>query len=314
MLSTELQLRFTDWERKTAICLFEEMSQALCVSICKWAGVPLKENEVRHRAADFVAMVDAFGSIGMRNLRGRRARKRAEQWISGVVSATRSGRFEANKGTALDIVVGYKEPSGELLEKRMAAIELINILRPTVAIAWYIVFAAKAFYDHPEWRQRFATGAGNDQENFIDEIRRFYPFAPFMGARVRQNFNWRGYPFPKGALVLLDMYGTNHDARLWDSPLSFNPDRFKSRQIKPFDFLAQGGGDVSGHRCPGERVTIELLLAALRFLTQDVNYNIPKQDLSIDLSRMPALPKSRVKIADIRSVIHTDKQMSEPTF
>jgi fatty-acid peroxygenase len=87
-----------------------------------------------------------------------------------------------------------------------------------------------------------------------------------MGARVKNSFRWKGVHFQKGAIVLLDMYGTNHDADLWDRPYEFVPERFKLRAIQPFDFLAQGGGEyLSGHRCPGEWITIETMKVALSF-------------------------------------------------
>ncbi len=35
------------------------------------------------------------------------------------------------------------------------------------------------------------------------------------------------------------------DDRLWEDSFSFTPERFNDRMIKPFDFLAQGGG-----KCP----------------------------------------------------------------
>lgn len=172
--------------------------------------------------------------------------------------------------------------------------------------------AAKAFYDpekmqrtafndYPQWRLRFAANAHDDQLNFIDEVRRFYPFAPFMGARARQSFDWLGYQIPKGGLILLDMFGTNHDHRIWEQPYRFNPGRFKERDIRPYDFLAQGGGDVAvGHRCPGEKITIALIKTALRFLTVEVRYTIPDQDMNIDLARMPALPKSKLILSNVR--------------
>jgi fatty-acid peroxygenase len=113
--------------------------------------------------------------------------------------------------------------------------------------------------------------------------------------------DWQGYRIPKGALVLLDLYGTNHDPRLWPLPYRFDPNRFHDRRILPFDFLAQGGGDAAtGHRCPGEKITVALMQTALKFLTGEVRYSLPEQDLKIDLSRMPAMPESGVILTNIR--------------
>jgi fatty-acid peroxygenase len=185
----------------------------------------------------------------------------------------------------------------------MAAIELINVLRPTIAISWYIVFAAVAIHEHLECVEKWMVNEDDYRSCFVNEVRRFYPFAPFMGARVAQPFNWNGCQFTAGSLVLLDMYGTNHDERLWLKPEVFDPDRFKGRDIRPFDFLAQGGGNVStGHRCPGEKITIALLETALQFLITQMTYTVPQQDLSIDLSRMPAVVKSGFKISNVKQI------------
>src|SRR5699024_620964 len=101
-------------------------------------------------------------------------------------------------------------------------------------------------------------------ENFVQEVRRYYPFFPFAGARVKKDFEWENYGFEKGTLTLLDLYGTNHDPNIWKEPDTFNPDRFKTRQENKYDFIPQGGGDyLESHRCPGERVTLEMMKVAL---------------------------------------------------
>ena len=137
----------------------------------------------------------------------------------------------------------------------------------------------------------------------MQEVRRFYPFFPFAAARVRQEFDWQGYRFPQGRRVLLDLYGTNHDPRLWDSPEVFCPERFRQWNESPFNFIPQGGGDYwSNHRCPGEWLTIELMKVTLNFLTQSLEYDVPKQNLEISLSRMPTIPKSGFVISQIQQI------------
>ncbi|SDE97137.1 fatty-acid peroxygenase [Mucilaginibacter pineti] len=298
LFNQALHRRFAHWQLEPSIRLFDEMARALCAAVCGWAGVTCPPDEEQRRAADFIAMVDAFSSVGLRNWRGRFARTRAERWLTKII---KDGRKNADPGTALSCIATYREPSGEPLSDRLAAIELINILRPTIAIAWYIVFAVTALHESPDWRLKFIADRDDDQSHFIDEVRRFYPLAPFMGARAKVNFDWQGYRMPKGALVLLDLYGTNHDPRLWPLPYRFDPNRFHDRRIRPFDFLAQGGGDAAtGHRCPGEKITVALMHTALKFLTGEVRYSLPEQDLKTDLSRMPTTPESGVILTNIR--------------
>ena len=48
-------------------CPFDEAKKVLCRAACEWAGVPLKDSEVKERAEDFTDMVDAFGAVGPRH-------------------------------------------------------------------------------------------------------------------------------------------------------------------------------------------------------------------------------------------------------
>jgi fatty-acid peroxygenase len=95
-------------------------------------------------------------------------------------------------------------------------------------------------------------------------------------------------------MVLLDLYGQSHDPELWGDPYTFRPERFLGRQIGAFDLVPQGGGDPrTGHRCPGEQVTVAVL-SALAVRLARLPADVPEQDLSISLRRIPAKPASGV--------------------
>lgn len=180
--------------------------------------------------------------------------------------------------------------------------EVINLLRPTVAISVFITLAAHALHRHPECRRRLQAGEAGYADLFVQEVRRFYPFFPAVMARTRRAFEWEGYRVPEGVRVMLDLYGTDHDPRSWDAPDEFRPERFRTWDGSPFTFVPQGGGDHhQGHRCPGEWIAIELMKVAVDFLARDLAYDVPEQDLRIELSRLPALPRSRFVISNVRS-------------
>jgi len=179
------------------------------------------------------------------------------------------------------------------LDDQIAAIELINVIRPIVAISTFITFAALALHEHPECKDVLLKGNDNDLEMFVQEVRRYYPFTPFLGARVKKNFTWNHYEFKEDTLVLLDIYGTNHDARIWDNPYEFRPERFENWDKNLFDFIPQGGGETAkGHRCPGENITIEIMKVSVDFLINKIEFKVPKQDLSYSIVKMPTLPES----------------------
>lgn len=304
--------RFTDqwrarlekWEARGPVVLHEEVQAVLCRAVCAWTGVPLTEDEARQRTREFAAMIDGAGSVGPRNWWGLLLRTRTERWARGLIEAVRDGTHDAPEDSALHVIASHRDRAGRRLDVEVAAVELLNVLRPTVAVARFITFAALALHEHPAWREKLREAGGEaTREHFVQEVRRFYPFFPFIGGRVREAFDWRGYRFAGGTWVLLDLYGTDHDERLWDVPHVFRPERF-AEQDEPdaFAFIPQGGGDhFAGHRCAGEWVTIALMKTAVRLLTESMRYDVPgEQDLRVSLSRMPTLPKSGFIIRNVR--------------
>ncbi|TCT15985.1 fatty-acid peroxygenase [Melghiribacillus thermohalophilus] len=289
------------WEQSDEVVLFDEAKEVLCRVACRWAGVLLHNTEVKKRAEDFYAMVDAFGAIGPRHWEGRMARNRTEAWIKDMIKKVRRGTLKVDSHSVIHQMAFYKDAEGNQLDPRMAAIELINVLRPIVAIANYITFSALALHEHPEYTHILHSRNKQYLEYFVHEVRRYYPFGPFLGAIVRKDFVWANYPFKKGQLVFLDIYGTNHDPRIWEEPDRFKPERFRGWDGNLYNFIPQGGGDpASGHRCPGEGITIEVMKATLDFLVNKIEYDVPDQDLSYSLVRMPSMVRSGFVMNHIR--------------
>lgn len=287
------------WETKDQINIFNEAKSILCKAACRWAGVPLNESEISSRAEDFSAMVDGFGGIGPRYFNGKIARGKTEDWIGNLIDDVRSGSLNPEFNSGLLVMATLKDTNGALVSTGMAAKELINLIRPILAVSTYIAFAALALHEYPEWKLRLKKDE-NSIELFIQEVRRFYPFTPFLGARIKKDFSWKQCEFSKGTLVILDVYGINHDQRLWDNPNHFDPERFQNRSADPFDFIPQGGGDPSaGHRCPGEGFVAIVLKTFLKFLVNDIRYEVPAQDYSFGLDRIPARPESGFIINNI---------------
>ncbi len=293
------------WQSTVQLELFDEAQQVMCRAACQWAGVPLREQDVKTITDDLGSMVEAFGAIGNRHKEGRDARKRTEQWVTELVEWIRANRVQVEEHTAAHTISWHRDLDGQLLDTHTAAVELINIIRPIVAIGRYVVFSAHALHHNADAHKQLTTSFENGDQTyskwFVQEVRRFYPFTPILGAQVRKDFTWKGYHFPEGTTVLLDVYGTTHDPKLWKNPDQFRPERFADWDGSPFDLIPQGGGDHRhDHRCAGEWLTIDVIRVSLEFLARDIEYEVPEQDLSIDLSRMPALPASRFLMSHAR--------------
>ncbi|MGB3310169.1 MAG: cytochrome P450 [Nodosilinea sp.] len=289
------------WERQGQVVLFDQINQILCRAVCTWSGVPLADSEVERRTLDMAAMIDSATALGFRYVQGVQARNRVEAWLGGLIEDVRAGRLQVADGTALAAFAQSRDANGNPLSTAVAAVDLLNVLRPTVAIGRYIVFAALALHQHPECRQKLQTQAADYTTWFTQEVRRFYPFFPFAAARTRHEFDWQDYHFPKETTVLLDLYGTNHDADLWEKPKEFWPERFGHWQDNAFDFIPQGGGDhYKNHRCAGEWLTIQVISQVLGFLANELEYDVPPQNLDIKLTKMPTLPESGFVINNVR--------------
>ena len=303
LVAREWEQAITTWQRLDRVVLLDQVHELHCRAVCTWAGVPLPEADVKKRTSQMVALIESPAKVGPRHWQGREARHELEDWCARLIDLVRAGRMDLREDQPLKVIALHQEADGQLLNRRVAAVELLNVLRPTVAIGRFVVFAALALHDNPQDRQVIASGKDELIPLFIQETRRFYPFFPFAVARVRRDFTWRGYHFPSGRRVLLDLYGTNHDSRIWRDPARFMPERFRGWHESPFTLIPQGGSDhYRQHRCAGEWITLSLMSVAVRALTRGMTYQVPDQNLRISMARMPAKPRSGFVISEVKRI------------
>ncbi|WP_181705563.1 cytochrome P450 [Chthonobacter rhizosphaerae] len=301
LMESEWRARLPDWELADRVVLLDAVRPVLTAAVCRWAGVPLGLGEIERRTRDIVDMISKAGSVGPQVVPALLRRRRTERWARERVQELRDGTAAAPEHAAARIIADHRE-DGRPLDLEVAAVELINILRPTVAVDRYIVFAALALHHHPEIRTALGDGDDAALTAFVQEVRRTAPFFPFIGGRALEAFTWRGHAFKPGDWVLLDLYGTDHDPRLWPDPERFRADRFLARRPSPYDLIPQGAGaHGTDHRCPGEWITIALMKRAVRLLLGAMTYDVPAQDLSVDLKTIPAQPASGFVLSTVRA-------------
>jgi fatty-acid peroxygenase len=280
------------WRQQPDVVLLAAVGRVITRGVCRWAGVPLAEGEQEALARDLLAMVDGFATAGPRHWRARRARTRQERRFARLVTEVRSGTTQAPAGSVLDRVCRHRDATGAEPAPRIAAVELLNVIRPTTALSWFVAFAAHALHRWPEHGERLRSGEAGFATAFAHEVRRFYPFAPFLGGRAVTDLTWQGRHVPAGGLVLLDVYGQNHDEHLWKDPYVFRPERFLDHPPGRDELIPQGGADPrTGHRCPGEAMAVGILETLARRLA-DLSYEVPPQNLTIPLDRIPTRPRS----------------------
>ena len=299
LAQAQWRAQFARWPQLPQVSVHRAAEEVMCRAACQWAGIPLGADEVLERTAALSKTIAAAGAVGPRKWCALPVRSRTGHWARALVDAVRAGSAQPPFDSALNVIARHRDADGRLVNRKHAAMELINLLRPIVEVARFVAFGVLALHQNPQYRERIA---GDDAfaAMFTREVRRYYPIFPAVGGRATHDFEWHGRHIAKGTWVLLDLYGTDHHPAIWGDPEVFRPERFEHWESKGSDLLPQGGGDYyAGQRCARELASIELVKSALRLFATEIDYAVPPQDLRVSLRRMPTLPASGMVIQDV---------------
>jgi fatty-acid peroxygenase len=268
---------------------FRELVRAYGRAVIEWAGVGLPASDAVRLSREYARIVDGFGFAGIAYPRAWRARVRTNRWARRYLCDVRAGRTPAGQGTVVRRIADSD------LDPHTSAVELGNVLRPTVAVAWLGTFAVLALARIPHWRGLLAApDAVAERVSFAQEVRRTSPFVPALAGRVQRARVFGELRLEPGNLIVLDVPGINHDPQLHPEPARFRPERFLSHRPGPYDLVPQGGGPLEGHRCPGESMAIQLLAATTEVLAGR-EYDVVS-DPRADLTRIPTLPSEGLRL------------------
>ncbi|MBT1546874.1 cytochrome P450 [Curtobacterium aurantiacum] len=322
LLTAEWAAERDSWIAGGTRSAYDAAVGAIGRAVMRWAGLPGTPAAKTRWAARLAQVVDGFGvPYSPEYLQAVLNRHWSDRHARRLVEAVRGGRLMPEPHSALHEWAWHRDRSGALLPARLAGIELQNSIRPAIAVARFVAFAAKELHDRPEWRARIAaeSAAAADIDDgprvdgqhvdgprvdgplavaFAQEIRRTAPFVPMLPAWATTDVELDGERLPAGGRVVLDITGTDTDERSWDRAGEFDPSRFLG--VDDFEaittFVPHGGAEVAtGHRCPGEKVAIAALAAAVSVLS-DPRVTILDDGLQVDRRRLPTKPASGGKV------------------
>lgn len=310
-LEREWQQELDEWVGGGTRTAYDAAVGALGRAIMRWAGLPGTADAKTRWAGRLAQIVDGFGvPYSPEYLLAWINRRWSDRHTQELIEAVRAGTLDAAAGTALHEWAWHRDESSELLPAKTAGIELQNSIRPMVAVARFVAFAAQALHDRPEWRTRIAAETAERRSlvsgplatAFAQEIRRTAPFVPMLPGLAIADIELDGERVEAGGRIVLDILGTDTDDRSWERAHEFDPERFVG--VEDYEaiktFVPQGGADVaSGHRCPGEKLAIAGLAAAIASLS-DPRVTIEGTGLQVNLRRLPTKPASggRVRTED----------------
>lgn len=286
-----------EWQEGTEYDISQEMMRLTLNIVGKTlfsANVADEADEVGKAMTDLVELFDylllPFSEI-LEKLpfpqsgRFRRAKKTLDDVIYGIINERRV--LGEDKGDLLSMLLAARDEEGDgtgMSDEQIRDECLTLFLAGHETTANALTFTWYLLSQNPEAEEKFHSELNSIlygripvpedysrlkyTEAVLAEAMRLYPPAWALGRLAIENHELNGYPIAKGSLLLMSMYITQRDARFWDEPDAFKPERWlRENAIKEasqkFTYFPFGGGV---RRCIGEQFAwMEgvLLLAAI---------------------------------------------------
>lgn len=220
--------------------------------------------------------------------RALRARDFLRRDILRIVETRR--RTASVRSDLLDSLLSARDPeTGRSMSDAEAVNNLLTFIiagheTTAVALSWTLWLLAKDQASQRRVFEEVVAVAGNDAiaaphiealsfcRHVIQEAMRLFPPAPGIGRQARTAMELGGIKLDAGARVHIPIFALHRNARLWDSPNSFAPERFTPDQVKArsrYAFLPFGGGPRicigAGFAMIEAAVILATLVRAFRF-------------------------------------------------
>ena len=215
------------------------------------------------------------------NLRYRRARRRLEAFIYGIIDVRRrSGR---DTGDLLSMLLHATDEDGARMSDKQLRDEIMTVImagHETTAIALSWTWRLLAL--HPEVEKKLHTeleaALGGDTPTVEDlshlpyinavlkESMRLFPPAWAIGREAIEDCEIGGYHVPVKTQLFISQYVVHHDPRLFEDPDTFDPDRWTDgleKRLPKYAYFPFGGGP---RLCIGQsfaKMEAALLLATI---------------------------------------------------
>jgi cytochrome P450 len=194
------------------------------------------------------------------NLRMRRAVARGDDIIYRIIDERRASRED--KGDLLSMLLHAQDEDGSRMTDRQLRDEVMTLIvaghettAATLSWAWYLLS------QHPDVEARLhaelQTVLGGRAptvadlprlqytEQVVTESMRLYPPIWVIGREAVQDCEIGGYRVPAGTTVLMSQWVVHRDARFYENPMRFDPERWanrEARQIPKYAYFPFGGG------------------------------------------------------------------------
>jgi len=134
----------------------------------------------------------------------------------------------------------------------------------------------------------------------VQETKRITPVVPIACGKARTTFPLGGYRSEEGTMLFWAPFAHNQDKSVYPNPSLFDPERFSAARAEharhAFAFAPQGMGPSTGHKCPGVDYATMFMQVFVTVLLRDYAHQLPEQDVSLDLARIPPEPRDGLRL------------------
>jgi len=191
----------------------------------------------------------------------------------------------AERRDILSLLMQARDEDGQAMNDKELRDELVTLLlagheTTATSVAW----AIERLVRHPEKLGRLvkeidaeANGGGDEYMTaVVQETLRVRPVVPIVVRVLQEELEVGGYSLPAGTRVTPSIYLTNRNARIYERPAEFRPERFLDGAPETFSWIPFGGGI---RRCIGASFALLEMKLILRTALRELQPTVPASHL-----------------------------------
>ena len=246
-----------------------------------------------------------------RNIRAKLGIKRLEKVIYRIIAERRAGGRDT--GDLLSILLHAQDEDGSHMNDRQLRDETITLFLAghettanTLAWTWWLLAqnpaVEKKFHEELDGVLGGRAPEVDDLprlaflNNVLTESLRLYPTAWGMARLAAEEHEIAGYPVRRGYGVAFAQWVIHRDARWFDAPLEFRPERWENglaKQLPRFAYFPFGGGP---RQCIGNTFALMEASVVLATIGQKFRFQLVPEHKVTPLASITLRPKNGVLV------------------
>jgi cytochrome P450 len=246
-----------------------------------------------------------------RNIRAKLGIKRLEKVIYRIIAERRAGGRDT--GDLLSILLHAQDEDGSHMNDRQLRDETITLFLAghettanTLAWTWWLLAqnpaVEKTFHEELDGVLGGRAPEVDDLprltflNNVLTESLRLYPTAWGMARLAAEEHEIAGYPVRRGYGVAFAQWVIHRDARWFDAPLEFRPERWENglaKQLPRFAYFPFGGGP---RQCIGNTFAVMEASVVLATIGQKFRFQLVPNHKVTPLASITLRPKNGIQV------------------